>query len=127
METALLARLVADASVSALIGSRAAWGTRIDAAVLPAIVLTRVTGGRDYHHAGADDLATPVVQIDCLAETYAGAVALANAVIAAVEPAGAPFGQSFLRSHQDMTPPTKVDGGQRVYRRMLQFDIFVEE
>jgi len=130
MEEALHDRLIADAAVGPLIGDRAAWGERIEAESLPALVLNRVTAGRDYDHDGNDGLQTPIIQIDCLGSSYIAARALACKVIDAVEPAategGIEFGQSFLQADRDMDP-VDLPGGERAFRVSLDFLIFYKE
>lgn len=118
MEEALVARILAAAGVSALIGTRAYWNERPQNSALSAVVLQNISPGRNYHHGGADNLSTPRVQINCLGATYSAAKLLARAMIAALEPSATvssiKFNQAFLDSEGDLPvqslPSGKVFG-----------------
>ena len=85
MEEALRALLVADAGVSAQVGTRIYWGRRSQStSVLPAVVLEKVSAPRDYHYTGPSNLIESRVQVDCFGETYAQAKTSARAVISAL-------------------------------------------
>lgn len=84
MEAALIAKLLATAGVTALVSTRINWSRRTQGAALPAIVLHRVSGLPDVHHAGASGLVVSRVQVDCWGETYGSAKAAARAVETAV-------------------------------------------
>jgi hypothetical protein len=84
MEEALVALLLADAGVAALVGTSVFWGVRPQGTTLPAITLTRISGQRDYTNEGASGLVSSRVQIDCEAETYLSSKTVARAVIAAL-------------------------------------------
>lgn len=84
MEAALLAKLLASAGVTALTSTRINWSRRVQAEALPAIVLHRIDGQPDYHHAGASGLVVSRVQVDCYGLTYGSAKAVARAVEAAI-------------------------------------------
>lgn len=131
MLTALVTRLASDAGVSAYVDDRVSVAERNEGEGLPALVITKVSPGRDYHHRGADSLFEPMVQFDCYAVSYSEARMLADEVIGAIEPAafvnGVSFGQSFLRADRDMTPPADKAGGARIYRISLDFNIFYKE
>lgn len=84
MEAALLARLLATAGVTALVSTRINWLRRPQGEALPAIVLHRIDGAPDVHHGGASGLVVSRVQVDCWAESYGSAKAIARAVETAV-------------------------------------------
>lgn len=84
MEASLIAKLLATAGVTALVGQRINWSRRPQGQALPAIVLTRVSGLPDVHHAGASGLVESRVQVDCWGASYGSAKAVARAVEAAV-------------------------------------------
>ena len=86
MEADLRWRLVHDIGVSALADERVHWRIRPQDGALPAIVLTIVADPRPQHLEGFHALRATRVQIDCLAATYAEAIALREAAIAAVVP-----------------------------------------
>lgn len=91
MEAALIAHLLAQAGITALVGNRINWLRRPQAAVLPDIILHRIDGAPDYHLTGPSGLVESRVQVDCWADTFAGAKHIARAVEAAVS------GQRFTR------------------------------
>jgi hypothetical protein len=84
MEAALIAKLLATAGVTALVSTRINWSRRPQGAALPAIVLHRVSGTPDVHHAGASGLVVSRVQVDCWAASYGSAKAVARAVETAI-------------------------------------------
>lgn len=95
MEEALVAHLLAQSGITAVSGQRITWGRRTQGAALPAIVLHRIDGNRDYHLSGASGLVASRVQVDCWANTFAAAKLAARAVEAAVS--GAHFTQGQTR------------------------------
>ena len=84
MEAALIAKLLATAGVTTLVGQRINWSRRAQGAALPAIVLHRVSGLPDVHHAGASGLVVSRVQVDCWAASYGAAKGVARAVETAI-------------------------------------------
>jgi hypothetical protein len=84
MEAALIAKLLASAGITALTSTRINWSRRPQGSALPAIVLHRIDGQPDYHHAGASGLVVSRVQVDCWGVTYGSAKAVARAVEAAI-------------------------------------------
>lgn len=98
METALRARLLANAGVSALAGTRVDWGVRPQGSTAPCIVLTVVADNRSQHMAGFDGYRATRVQIDCYALKKAQSVTLREAVIAAVIGEATQSGVTFLRA-----------------------------
>jgi hypothetical protein len=98
METALRARLKADAGVSALVGSRIDWSVRPQGSSTPCVVLTTIADDRDQHFQGFATYRPTRLQIDCYAATKAVAVSLREAVIAAVVPEATQSGVTFLRA-----------------------------
>lgn len=84
MEAALIAKLLATAGVTALVSTRINWSRRPQGAALPAIVLQRISGTPDVHHAGASGLVVSRVQVDCWAASYGSAKAVARAVETAI-------------------------------------------
>lgn len=82
MEEALLSLLQADEMLVGLTADRITWGRRSQfTAILPAIVLTRVSGRRDYTMNGASGLVESRVQVDCFGKSYSEAKATARAVL----------------------------------------------
>lgn len=81
MEENFRALIAADTGVSDRVGTRIYWGRRSGfSSTLPAIVLTRISGGRDYHMLDASGLVQSRIQVDCFATDYASAKYTARAV-----------------------------------------------
>lgn len=95
MEEALVAKLLALTGITALVGQRITWARRAQGGALPAIVLHRIDGNRDYHLGGASGLIASRVQVDCWAASFGAAKLAARAVDAAVS--GARFVQGSIR------------------------------
>ncbi len=131
IEEALRAALAGDGAIAALVGSRIHWAERPQGNALPAIVLHRIAGGRDYHGAGASGLVRSLVQADCWAATYTDAKALARATAAAVNGLtstinGTELQGIFIRSERDM-PPEPGSGAERYHRASLDLEIWHDE
>src|SRR5688572_25616453 len=120
MQTALRSRLLADATVAGLVGTRVDWGLRPQAKSLPAITLDLPGSPRGYHMGGAQNTQIARVQIDYWATTPKQAKDGADAVIAALEPRSGSFEPSFVL--MDRSTSEKVDDGV-VYRRQLDMQI----
>lgn len=75
-----MARLLASAGVTALVGSRVNWATRPQAETLPAVALHLIDGGDDNRLDGAAGLIQSRVQADCWGSTFKQAKQTARAV-----------------------------------------------
>ncbi len=75
---ALRAHLLADASIAALVVARIYPLRLPQKALMPAIVLTRISGLRFGHLRGAGSLARPRYQVDSWAQTHDGATTLGS-------------------------------------------------
>jgi hypothetical protein len=84
MEAALLAKLLATAGVTALVGQRINWSRRVQAEPLPAIVLHVIDRIPDVHHGGRSGILESRVQCDCWASSFGSAKAVARAVETAI-------------------------------------------
>jgi hypothetical protein len=120
MQTELRARLLADATIAGLVGTRIDWGLRPQGKALPAISLTLIPTPRDYHMGGAQQTQFYRVQVDCWASNYKDAHTLRDAVIAELEPASASFFGSFVERSADMP---ELTGMGEIHRAMLEFKI----
>jgi hypothetical protein len=80
MEEALSRLMLADAGISALVGTRVNWVVRPQSSALPAIVLNVIDTLPDYTMQGPSGLASSRVQVTCWSITYAAAKAVARAV-----------------------------------------------
>ena len=110
MQGALRARILADAGVSALAGTKVTWVTRPQSSTLPAVVLQTISDGRPQHLKGFNALRDTRVQIDCWAATYDASKQLSEAVIAAAVPQNTSNGIIFNRAMVDAVD----DGGEVV-------------
>lgn len=130
MEEDLVARLVADAGVSAVVDEKVSWFERARDDALPVLVLTKVSAGRDYTHGGADGLDGPRVQFDCLGRTDAEALALKRAVVACMEQAATVgdtlFHNAFLEG-ETWIAQGEQDGGEALFQLSLDFIFYHEE
>lgn len=95
MEAALIAKLLANSALTALVSTRINWSRRPQGEALPAVVLHRIDGQPDYHHAGPSGLVVSRVQVDAWASSYGSAKSVARAVEAAVT--GFAFTQGAIR------------------------------
>jgi hypothetical protein len=108
MKAALRSRLLTDAGIAALVGSRIAWAARPRRSELPSIALHLISAPRDYTMAGPSGLVNSRVQVDCWALTNAEADAVADAVNTALsglraEVNGVQFQGAFLENETDYT------------------------
>jgi len=101
MEIALRSRLLNASPVSTIVGTRIYWGVRPQGSAYPAIVLTIVSDSRDQDYKGFVSLWQTRVQIDCYGLDRATVVALREAVITAIAPAGTFYGSKFGRAFID--------------------------
>lgn len=118
MKAALRARLLADATITGLVGTRIDWGLRPQGKALPAITLTLIPTPRAYHMGGAQVTQHYMVQIDCWALSYKAADDLRQAVIAELEPASGEFQGSFVLRDQDI--PERVENAE-IHRASIDF------
>lgn len=85
MEEDLRAALLGAPAVAGLVGTRVAWGELPQGAGLPGVVLQLVSQPREHVLDGVVGLVRSRVQVDCWAESYAGAKALGRAVAARLD------------------------------------------
>lgn len=124
MEEALIAYLLADAGVAALVATRVTPGKRTQGGDLPAIVFHLVSGAPEYDDQGTTGLVDSTIQIDCWASTYTGAKLVARAVKAALQDFdgtidGVEFQAVFLEAERDFAPS---GGGQAEYLHRTSLD-----
>jgi hypothetical protein len=84
MEELLLAVLQASTPLVALVGTRMNWGSREQAAALPAVTLNKVSGGPLYADEGEVGLDEVRVQIDTWASSFSASTAVAREVRAQI-------------------------------------------
>ena len=131
MEEALRAYLLAGTAVAAACANRVHWVLRPQGQPLPGLVLTRITGIRQYSHAAPVNLVQSRVQVDCYAETYLAAKTLARAVrdrlsVMTFTQGDIVFQGVFLDSERDLS---EFVGATSVitHRVSLDFTIWHEE
>lgn len=104
MQVALRSMLRAVPSVAALCGERVDWGKRPAKDPYPGICLHMVGDREGQTLRGPDGLSRGRVQVDCYAQTYAGAAELAAAVRHALDGyRQGGFRGVFLESQRDNT------------------------
>lgn len=109
IEEALVAHLLADADVSALIDDRIFPNVAPQDAALPLLVYQRISSPRVRSQSGPSGLAHPRFQIRAKAATYAGARDLANKVRVSLDGfagtmgggGGVSVGAAFLDNERD--------------------------
>lgn len=84
LESALVARLLADAPLAALVGTRIHWNFVPQGKALPYIRLQVISDPRPQTLKDYDAARLTRVQVDCMADKSATATAMGMAVIAAV-------------------------------------------
>lgn len=113
MEDALRSRLLEDAAVKAMVGTRIDWGVRPDGGAYPCLVLKIMPSGRPQTYKGFVAHRQTRVQIDVLSDDRLQVIALREAVIAAIVPAGSfhgtKFQRAFIDSVQDLGAQTGTD------------------
>jgi hypothetical protein len=80
MEEALIALLIGDGGLAALVGARVHGGSRPQGSGLPAVVIARIGGAPLYSDEGEVGLDQARMQVDCWGESYASAKLTARAV-----------------------------------------------
>lgn len=123
MESALVARIIAAAALSAL-GTRVHWEEAPQGAVLPYCLLHLIDEQVGQSFDGFDGLTLAVVQADVRAATQGEASALARALRDALAPpaieGGVRFSRAFFPRARGETERT---GAGAVYRRSLDIEI----
>jgi hypothetical protein len=84
VEQLLYTRLTTDIGVAALVGTRVYPLILPQDPILPAVVYRRISTGEFHTHDEAGGLRESRVQVDCLAQTYAGAKQIATAVLSSL-------------------------------------------
>lgn len=128
MRVALTAYLLAQAGLSGLLGNRIGWGLRPQLSGLPAMTLTLVSPGIDYHHGGATALQRARVQADCWGRSTLECDGVAQALRTAVEAMHEARGAMMLeRGFVDTmldAEPEDIGGGNTVFRTITDFFVW---
>lgn len=125
-QTGLRARLLADSTVSGLVGTRVYWMQRPQNSGLPAIVLQTISDPRPDHLKGFDGARETRVQCDCWAEGYGAALALGRSAIAALKSpqtiSEKRFGNARVDAMRDLSETAA--GGETIHRQSVDFLIW---
>jgi len=96
MEEALVAFLLANTGVAALVGPRIHWVRLPQGLATPHVRLTLISGGLNYHYSGPDSVQGVRVQVDCFGDTYAAAKGVARAIETALSGFRGVMGSRFV-------------------------------
>jgi hypothetical protein len=118
-EADLRARLLADAAIAGLVGTRIYWKIRAQGSALPAIVLGTIYGPRDQHFEGPIGTQGNRIQFDCLAPTAIAAINLRNAVLAEIEGPGTAGATTFQGGFVNLYRDTVEDTASGVVHTQL--------
>jgi hypothetical protein len=130
MEEGVIAKLLATSGVTSLVSTRISPGRRPQAGALPSISVNSISGAPVYTDDGEAGLAYGRIEIDCWAETYSSAKAVARAVKAALsafvgEAGGITFQYILMDAERDFS-----EGGgnaaEYLYRTNLDFIVWFE-
>lgn len=127
MEEEFRALLLNSSAVSAFVGVRVDWGSRVQGEPLPALVLNVISGAEGLTLQGPDGLHEGRVQVDCYALTMGAATQLSRAVLTLLH--GYRGGGFGLVQH--IATRNSREGGtneaERPYRVSLDFNTFWSE
>lgn len=124
-EEDLITRAREDTGLVSVVADRVEWGRRIQALLTPALVLHRITAGREYVMAGRIDLQQPLVQFDCWATTFTDAAALRDAVVSFLDTLNtAPFQGAFIQSERNDFDPVPGSAASDFHRISLDVRIW---
>lgn len=98
MEAALSSRLIADQGVGAIVSDSVFWNERPEGSDYPAVVLLLIRQERPRTNDGFDRYRRSFVQFSCFAEDQSVAVALREAVVAAMAERCQHGGVEFLEA-----------------------------
>jgi len=127
MEETLVALLLNAQPVSILVGKRVYWLEREQGSAFPAVVLHRISGGRDYHMQGPSGLVQSRIQIDCWALKYSDAMKVSRAVRGVLSGYSEGDLQGAFIESERQSVEKETDGAQRYHRVSLDFMIWHAE
>lgn len=130
MEEALVDWLLDDSAIETIVSDRINWNVTPQGDGKPSLVLSRITGIPDYHMLGPSGLVRSVVQADCWAGTFAGAVTLGRAVKARLSGIGAAQVDDFqkvsvINERHGFEPGAET--AERFHRVSLDFELWHSE
>jgi len=80
IETALVTYLLAQSTVTALVGDRIDLGIAKQTTIKPYVVISKISGVREHSHDGESGLAHPRLQISVFANSYGSAKQVTEAI-----------------------------------------------
>ena len=126
MEEALIAYLLANGTLAALVGSKIDATVSSKDATGSRVVVTTISRVPVYHTAGQSDFAEARVQVDCYAEKALTALSIARAVKAAIPKAtftGSAIGFSITQLSERQTYEDAAPS-HRVHRVSIDFQVW---
>ncbi len=132
VETAIVALLLGDSDVTALVGTRVEPVQTSQTLIRPNVVYQRVTTSRVHTQDGATGLADCRLQVSCWADTYAAAKTLADKVRLALDAykgtaAGITVDGIFLQDEGDMPQPPLAGGEKGIHGVRQDYRIHYQE
>jgi hypothetical protein len=133
MEQAITQKLIGSTAVTALVGTspaRIQWDRRPQAAALPSITLSNISGAPWYSDEGSAGAETRRIQIDCWADDSTEAKSVAHSVKVALPVTFTSAGFRFVGCDPENTIDfvEQEQGDTPIYRRMLEYLVsFYEE
>ena len=126
-EGAIRARLLADAAVAAIVGTRITWAIRPQNGALPCVVLTLASGERPETLEGYS-LRRSRVQVDCWSTDALAGVGLRDAVQAALAGPWTASGHRFERvSFEGQAGSAEQAGTDFIHRQSFDARLFHTE
>ena len=126
LQSALVARLIADAGVAALVGDRLYWSKVPQGTAMPYVRMQTVSDPRPQNLQGYDGARTVRVQVDVFARSHGNARAASEAIVAAVALpatfAGVRFGRCAAQGPRDLGEDDTPEG----FIHRLSTDLFAE-
>lgn len=131
MEEAIVAYLLADSTLSALVSTRVFPLSRLQGSALPAVTYQRISGAPLYADDGEAGLTEARLQVDTWAETYSAAKTAARAVIDRlsavrdVTQSGVTFRYIMLDDERDFREEG-ANAAQYLYRVSMDFLVWLD-
>lgn len=127
MEKDLIAQLLANAALAALVGVRISWGQRPQGEPLPGVVMNLVSAPRTYSYDGPVGTRASWVQIDSWGGSFGEAKSVAGAVEAAIHTLAAPFLGGFILNERDDSEANdgpEANGATTLFRTSLDVRVW---
>lgn len=119
--------VLADATVSGLIGARMYPAILPQDPTMPAITYQIISGDSVISHDGPAGLENPTIQIDCWAATYSGMDALFNAVRKRLNGASGAFSGVEVQGIFMVRKRDLYDDEAKLHRRTADYEVWNSE